>query len=64
MCLDFGANKVLLPHTLFVNFSAVPPELMSAFHLIPYQSAEDAVFKALGAEWLSDFGKGNICILQ
>jgi len=25
-------------------------DLMSAFKLIPYQSAEDAVFKALGVE--------------
>ena len=50
VCLDSGAKKVLLPQTSFVDFSTVPPELMSAFQLIPYQSAEDAVFKALGAE--------------
>ena len=50
VCLDSGAKKVLLPSTSFVDFGTVPPELMSAFQLIPYASAEDAVFKALGVE--------------
>ena len=50
VCLDSGAKKVLLPQTSFTDFVTVPPELMSAFQLIPYQSAEDAVFKALGVE--------------
>lgn len=50
VCLDSGAKKVLIPSTSFVDFATVPPELMSAFQLIPYQSAEDAVFKALGVE--------------
>ncbi len=50
VCLDSGARKVLIPSTSFVDFSTVPPELMAAFQLIPYQSAEDAVFKALGVE--------------
>ena len=50
VCLDSGAKKVLIPQTSFVDFATVPPELMSAFQLIPYQSAEDAVFKALGVE--------------
>ncbi len=50
VCLDSGAKKVLLPQTSFVDFATVPPELMSAFQLIPYQSAEDAMFKALGVE--------------
>ncbi len=50
VCLDSGAKKVLIPSTSFVDFSTVPAELMSAFQLIPYQSAEDAVFKALGVE--------------
>lgn len=50
VCLDSGAKKVLLPATSMVDFSTVPPDLMSAFQLIPYQSAEDAVFKALGVE--------------
>ncbi len=50
VCLDSGAKKVLIPSTSFVDFATVPPDLMSAFQLIPYQSAEDAVFKALGVE--------------
>ena len=50
VCLDSGAKKVLIPSTSFIDFASVPPELMSAFQLIPYQSAEDAVFKALGVE--------------
>lgn len=50
VCLDSGAKRILLPSTSFVDFATVPPELMSAFQLIPYQSAEDAVFKALGVE--------------
>jgi ATP-dependent Lon protease len=50
VCLDSGAKKVLLPSTSFVDFATVPPDLMSAFQLIPYQSAEDAVFKALGVD--------------
>jgi ATP-dependent Lon protease len=50
VCLDSGAKKVLIPSTSFIDFATVPPDLMSAFQLIPYQSAEDAVFKALGVE--------------
>lgn len=50
VCLDSGAKKVLIPATSMVDFATVPPELMSAFQLIPYTSAEDAVFKALGVE--------------
>ena len=50
VCLDSGAKKVLIPSTSFVDFATVPAELMSAFQLIPFQSAEDAVFKALGVE--------------
>lgn len=50
VCLDSGAKKVLLPSTSFVDFSTVPADLMSAFQLIPYTSAEDAVYKALGVE--------------
>ncbi|WP_196602179.1 protease Lon-related BREX system protein BrxL [Pectinatus frisingensis] len=50
VCLDSGAKKVLIPATSMVDFAAVPADLMSAFQLIPYQSAEDAVFKALGVE--------------
>lgn len=50
VCLDSGAKRVLIPSTSFVDIATVPPDLMSAFQLIPYQSAEDAVFKALGVE--------------
>lgn len=50
VCLDSGAKRVLILSISFADFVTVPPELMSAFQLIPYQSAEDAVFKALGVE--------------
>lgn len=50
VCLDSGAKRVLIPSTSFVDFATIPPDLMSAFQLIPYQSTEDAVFKALGVE--------------
>ena len=48
VCLDSGAKKVLLPITSAVDLGAVPPELIGCFNLIFYQSAEDAVYKALG----------------
>lgn len=50
VCLDSGAKKVLIPSTSMTDFATVPVELMSSFQLIPYSSAEDAVFKALGVE--------------
>jgi len=50
VCLDSGAKKVLLPITSAADMSSVPPELMGKFNLIFYQTAEDAVFKALGVE--------------
>ena len=50
VCLDSGAKKVLIPATSMVDFATVAADLMSAFQLIPYTSAEDAVFKALGVE--------------
>lgn len=50
VCLDSGAKRVLLPSISFSDFATVPPELMSSFQLIPYTSAEDAVFKALGVD--------------
>ena len=50
VCLDSGAKKVLLPQTSAVDLGTVPADLMSSFNLIFYQSAEDAVFKALGVE--------------
>ena len=50
VCLDSGAKKVLIPATSFPDFLTVPPELMASFQIIPYSSAENAVFKALGVE--------------
>ncbi|WP_166083465.1 protease Lon-related BREX system protein BrxL [Erysipelothrix anatis] len=50
VALDSGAKKILIPSTSFVDFATVPAELMSSFQIIPYQSVEDAVFKALGVE--------------
>lgn len=50
VCLDSGAKKVLLPLTSAADLGTVPPELVGAFNLIFYSSAEDAVFKALGVE--------------
>ena len=50
VCLDSGAKKVLLPISSAADLVAVPPELMGAFSLIFFSTAEEAVFKALGVE--------------
>ncbi|MGM9568767.1 MAG: protease Lon-related BREX system protein BrxL [Phascolarctobacterium sp.] len=50
VCLDSGAKKILLPLTSAADLGTVPAELIGAFSLIFYNSAEDAVFKALGIE--------------
>ena len=50
VCLDSGAKKVLLPITSAVDLGTVPADLIGSFNLIFYNSAEDAVFKALGVE--------------
>ena len=50
VCLDSGAKKVLLPITSAADLGTVPSELIGCFNLIFYQSADDAVFKALGVE--------------
>lgn len=50
VCLDAGAKKILLPITSAADLGTVPPELMGSFQIIFYNSAEDAVFKALGVE--------------
>lgn len=50
VCLDSGAKKVLLPITSAADLGTVPAELIGCFNLIFYQTAEDAVFKALGVE--------------
>ena len=49
-CLDSGAKKILLPITSASDLPTVPAELIGNFNLIFYQSAEDAIFKALGVE--------------
>lgn len=50
VCLDSGAKKVLLPITSAADLSSVPSDLIGSFNIIFYNSAEDAVFKALGVE--------------
>ena len=50
VCLDSGAKKVLLPITSAADLGLVPADLIGCFNLIFYQSAEDAVYKALGVE--------------
>ncbi len=50
VCLDSGARKVLLPITSAADLGTVPSELIGRFNLVFYNSAEDAVFKALGVE--------------
>ena len=48
--LDSGAKKVLLPMTSAAELTMVPADLIGSFNLIFYNSAEDAIFKALGVE--------------
>ena len=50
VCLDSGAKRVLLPITSAADLGTVPPDLVGSFNLIFYNSAEDAVYKALGVE--------------
>lgn len=50
VCLDSGAKKVLVPITSAVDLGTVPSELIGCFNIIFYQTAQDAVFKALGVE--------------
>lgn len=50
VCLDSGAKKILLPIISAGDLGSVPAELMGSFNIIFYNSAEDAVFKALGVE--------------
>lgn len=44
------AKKILLLITSAADMGTVPRELMESFQIIIYQSAGDAVFKALGVE--------------
>ena len=57
VCLDSGAKKVLLPITSAADLGTVPSELIGCFNLIFYQSAEDAVFKALGVKFVIELKK-------
>ena len=50
VCLDSGAKKVLLPIASAADLGLVPADLIGCFNLAFYQSAEDAVYKALGVE--------------
>ena len=50
VCLDGGAKKVLLPITSAADLGMMPPDLMGAFSIIFYNTAQEAVFKALGVE--------------
>lgn len=50
VCLDSGAKKVLLPITSAADLATVPADLIGSFNLIFYNSAEDAIFKALGVD--------------
>ena len=50
VCFDAGAKKILLPMSSAVDLPTVPPELFAKFQTSFYTSAEDAVFKALGAD--------------
>ena len=40
------AYKVLILAVSMMDFATVPADLMSAFQLIPYQSAEDTLLSA------------------
>lgn len=48
VCFDAGAKRVLLPIVSAADLANVPPELMGHFSVIFYNTAEEAVFKALG----------------
>lgn len=50
VCLDSGAKKILLSISSAADLATVPQELMGAFSLIFFSTAEEAVFKALGME--------------
>lgn len=50
VCLDSGAKKVLIPITSAVDFATVPGDLLGKVDPVFYQTAQEAVFKALGVE--------------
>ena len=48
VCFDSGAKKILIPMSSAADIATVPSELFAKFQISFYQSAEDAIFKALG----------------
>jgi len=50
VCLDSGAKKVLLPITSAAELGQVPSDIVGAFSLIFYTTAQEAVYKALGVD--------------
>ena len=50
VCFDAGVKKILLPIVSAGDIATVPADLFVKFQISFYQNAEDAVFKALGAE--------------
>src|SRR5699024_10836071 len=62
VCLDSGAKKILLPITSAGDLGGVPAELMGSFNIIFYNSAEDAVFKALGDRKSTRLNSSNVSI--
>jgi len=50
VCLSYGAKKLLLPISSAPDLGMVPSDLVGAFSLIFYSTAQEAVFKALGVD--------------
>ena len=48
--LDAGGKKLLLPMVSSADFAQVPPEIISQFQIIFYNTPIDAVYKALGVD--------------
>ena len=48
--LDAGGKKLLLPMVSSADFAQVPPEIMSQFQILFYNTPIDAVYKALGVD--------------
>ena len=47
VCLDSGAKKILMPAISMPDFASVPDDLSTAFDIILYKNAEEAIIKAL-----------------
>ncbi len=50
VCLDAGAKKILIPMSNAADLGSAPPELIGKFDIKFYNTAEEAVMKALGVE--------------